>query len=90
MMRTFKITLRNFQIYNTVLLTVVTMLYLTSPGLIYLIAVSLDLLTSFIHTPQPMPLVASRPVGFSLFQKWNVYEAHPYCWEHRWSLIRFG
>ena len=36
-MRTFKTySLLNFQIYNTVLLTIVTMLYITSPELIYL------------------------------------------------------
>lgn len=34
-------TLSSFQIYNTVLLTLVTMLYVTSPDLIYLITVSL-------------------------------------------------
>ena len=49
-MRTFKIYfLRNFQIYNTILLTVVTMPYITSPRLICLITGSLYLLTTFTH-----------------------------------------
>ena len=34
---TFKIySLSNFQVYNTLLLTIVTMLYVITPGLIYL------------------------------------------------------
>ena len=41
-MRTFKIYSRsNFQIYNTVLIIIVTMLYITSPGPIYFITGSL-------------------------------------------------
>ena len=36
-MTTFKIySLSSFQVYNTLLLTIVTMLYVTTPGLIYL------------------------------------------------------
>ena len=47
-MRTFKIyCLRDFPIHNTVLLTIVTMLYITSPGLTYLIAGSWYLLATF-------------------------------------------
>ena len=46
--RTFKIySPRNFQIYNTVLLTIVTMLCITFPWLIYFITGSLYLLTPF-------------------------------------------
>ena len=46
-MRTFKIySLSNFQLCNTISLTVVTMLYLTSPGLISFITRSLYFLTS--------------------------------------------
>ena len=47
-MGTFKIYyLSSLQIYNTVLLTVVIMLYITSPGLTYFIIGSLYLLTTF-------------------------------------------
>ena len=53
MMRTFKTGSLNFQICSGVLLTI-TMLYITSPGLIYYITGSLYLLTpgpiSFLHT----------------------------------------
>ena len=55
-METFKIySLSNFQICNTVLLTLVTMLYVTSPGLIYLITGSLYLLTPFTQFTRPLP-----------------------------------
>ena len=53
MLRTFKIySLGSFHICNTVLLTVVTMLYVTSPELTYLLSRSLYFLT-FIHFPFP-------------------------------------
>ena len=53
-MRTFKIySLSNVQIYNTVLLTTVTLLYITSRRLVYLIAGSLYLLTIFTHFTHP-------------------------------------
>ena len=49
-MRNFKIYSPNdFQICNIVLLTLVTMLYITSPWLIYFITGSLYLLTPFTH-----------------------------------------
>ena len=49
-MRTFKIySLCKFKIYNSVLLTIVTMLYSTTPGLIYFITASFYLLTIFTH-----------------------------------------
>lgn len=46
------ITLKNrgTTVYNTVLSTIVTMLYITSPGLVYLITGSLYLLTTFAQT----------------------------------------
>ena len=50
-MRNF--TLSNFQIRNTVLLTIITMLYITSLGLIYLITGSLYLLAPFTHSAHP-------------------------------------
>ena len=56
MMRTFKIySFSNFQIYNTVLLAIVTMPYITSPGLTYFITGSLYLLTPFSHFMHPYP-----------------------------------
>ena len=49
-MRAFKIySLGNFQIYSTVLLTIVTMLYITSPGHTYFITGSSYFLTTFTH-----------------------------------------
>ena len=56
-MRTSKIyCLSNFCIYNAVLLTIVTALYITSPELIYLITESLYFLTNFIQFPNHLPL----------------------------------
>ena len=50
MIGTFKIySLSNFQIYNIVLLTVFTLLYIPSPGLIYFITGSLYFVTTFTH-----------------------------------------
>ena len=52
-MRTFKIySLSNCQIYNTVLLTIVTMLNITCS---YLLTETLSLLTSFTHFTHPSP-----------------------------------
>ena len=49
-MKAYKIySLSNFQIYSSVLLTVVTLLYIASPGLIYSITGSVYLSTPFIH-----------------------------------------
>ena len=56
-MRAFKIySLSNFQIYNTVMLTAVTMLCITSPELIPLITALLSPLTTFTHLAHPLPL----------------------------------
>ena len=59
--RTFKInSFSNFQLFNTVLLTIVTMLYITSLWLIYFITRSLYILTTvthFAHTPPLSQLV---------------------------------
>ena len=55
MVRALKIySLRNFQVYNMLLLTVVIM-FITSPGLIYLTARSLYPLTFCIHLPPASP-----------------------------------
>ena len=56
-MRTFKTySLGNFRIYNTVLLTIVAMLYTSSPGLLYFMIGSSYLLTSFTYFIYPTPL----------------------------------
>ena len=53
-MRKFKIySLSDFQICNTILLTMVAMLYITSPWLTYFITGSLYLLTPFTHFSHP-------------------------------------
>ena len=55
-MRTFRIcSFSNFQIYHTVVLTIVIMMYIASPILIYLITVSLYLLTTFVPFAHPSP-----------------------------------
>ena len=54
LMRTLKIYfLSNFQIGDTVLLSIVTVLGITPPGLIYPITGSLYTLTTFTHFPSP-------------------------------------
>ena len=54
--RPFKINfLSNFQTCNTVLLTIVTTLYITSPWLIYFLTRSLYLLIPFIHFANSSP-----------------------------------
>ena len=60
MLRTFKIySLSNFQIYSTVLLTIVTLLYNSSLELINLITESLNTLTTLTHSPSPHPPLAA-------------------------------
>ena len=55
-MRTFKIhSLSNCQMHAIVLLTIVTMQNITSPGLIYLITGNLYLLTAFTYFILPLP-----------------------------------
>ena len=49
-MKTFKIySLSSFQIHKTVLLTIIIMLYITSPGLTYFITKSLYILITYTH-----------------------------------------
>ena len=69
--RTFKIyTLSNFQVYNTVLLTKVILLYIRSPEIIHLITACLCSLTSshFPHlTPEPVTtILLSGSISLSL------------------------
>ena len=52
-MRTFKISLSNFQICNTALLIIVAMLYISSLGVIYFVTGNLYLLTTFTHFIHP-------------------------------------
>ena len=49
----FQLSTFNFQIYNTILLTIITMLHITSPRFTHLITGSLYLLITFIHFPHP-------------------------------------
>ena len=70
-MITFKIySVRKFQIYDTVLVTVIIMLYVTFPGLTYFIPGSLYLLspfTPFAHPPAPpAPPSLAATVSMSL------------------------
>ena len=61
LMRTFKTySLNNFQIYSTLLLTIVIMLYITASGLNYFLAGHLYLLTPFTHFTHPPPSSASN------------------------------
>ena len=59
----------NFQVYNTVLLTLVTTLYIRSPELTHLITGSLHLLFTFIHFahPQTPPLATTNQFSMSSF-----------------------
>lgn len=51
--RTFKVfSLSNFQVYNTILLTIVTTLYTIPPELIHLVSESSYHLNNFTHFPQ--------------------------------------
>lgn len=55
-MKTFEIySLRNFQLYNIVLLTIVTMLGIPTQDLLILSSLGLYLLTFFIHLSHPLP-----------------------------------
>ena len=66
-----RFTLSNFQIYNTVLLTIATILYIISPWLIYFVSGYLYLLTPFTH-------LAHHPVLISLkktYQVLTMYQA---------------
>ena len=67
-MKTFKIySLSNFQIHNTVLLTIVTMLYDTSLGLIHFIIGGLYLLSLFTHFSFLPPLLVATTNLFSVY-----------------------
>ena len=67
MMRPFKIySLSNFQKHTRLLLTIVSILYITSWWLIYFITGSLYLLTPFTHFTTPYPLTTTSM--FSAFE----------------------
>lgn len=71
MLRIFS--LSNFQICHKVVLTIFTVLYMTSPALIYLVIGSLYLSTPFIQLscfPVP-PLVITNLISFSM--SWFVW-----------------
>ena len=65
--------LRNFQIHSRVLLTLVTIQFITSPWLIYLITRSLHLLTTFIP-PRPLPLATTNLFSVS----WAFFFQNPH------------
>ena len=69
-MKTFKMyCLSNYQIYNTVLFTIVTMLHILSPELICLVIQSLYLLvtqTHFFQTLHPLPLALTGLFSISI------------------------
>ena len=69
MMRTFKIYfVSNFYIYDTVLLTVVTMLCITSPELTLLITGSVYLLMDIsLYLPPPLPSSWQSPCPYHTF-----------------------
>ena len=68
MIRTFMIhSLSNFQIYSTVLLTAVTILNITSPGLIYVIP------GSFYFLP-PSPFCPPRPIFDEVVQIFDQFQ----------------
>ena len=82
-MRTFKTyILSNFQINNTVLLTIVTIMYMTSPGRIYFITGRFYLVTTFtnfVHLPSPPRATTnlfSVPVSLFLFCFFQIPQ-HP-------------
>ena len=67
MMRPFKIySLSNFQIFKTVLLTMVTVECITSPGLTYFITGSLYLLTPFTRFARPSLPTSGNHQSFSV------------------------
>lgn len=71
--RTFKIYyISSFQIYDTVWVTIVTLLYITSSGLIYFITRRLYIWTPFTHFANPQsPALATNNL-FSVFMRWSV------------------
>ena len=83
-MRTFKIySLSNIQICNSVLLTIVIKLYITSPWLIYFITRYLYLLTIFIHfTHPPPPLATTNLFSVSMFSFSVLFLDSTYKWHH--------
>ena len=80
MMKIFKIySLSNFEVYNTIVLTIVIMLYIISPELIHLIIGSLCPLTPFTifpHAHSPQPSTSGNHLSIRGF--WKV-ELKPTC-----------
>ena len=76
----FKIySLSNFQIYITLLLSLVTMLYITSQN-IYFITESLYCLTTFTHFP--LPLASDNHRSDICFFKFSFYRFHLFVWSY--------
>ena len=80
------LSLSSFQIYDTVLLTTVMVLYITSPGLTYLMTGSLYLLTTFTHFgPTSTPCLRQPPIRSLYpwvfcycFLRFHIYEIIQY------------
>ena len=87
MVRTFKIcSISNFQVYNTVLLTVVTMLYIRSPKLTHLITGTLYPLTTFTHFRYYDPCLWQLPT-YSMSMSYDFLDSI-YKWDpNRISLL---
>ena len=83
--RIFKTYFFNFQIYNTVLLGVLTMLYITSPDL-FILYMEVYLLTTFTHFthPQPPPLATTNLFSASIILSFVFLFAldSTYKWDH--------
>lgn len=69
--------LSNFQIKNTVLLTLVTMLFITSPELIYIVTGNWYFLTTFTHFAHPYPQLLPTNL-FSISMSLVFFRFHIY------------
>ena len=82
-MRTFKFySLSIFQLYNTMLSTIVTMLYIKSPDIIHFIAESLNCFTNLSLSPLSLQVVATFLLSVSMsltFYSDSTYLFHVVC-----------
>ena len=76
MIRSFKVySLSNFQACNTVLLTIVTMLYITSPGLTYNRNLYLFIPFTLFSHPHLLPSVSLQSV-LCIYEFWGFFLFH--------------
>ena len=86
-LRTCKIySLSNFQIGNTVLLTMVSMLYISSPWIIYYLTVNLYLLTPFMDISPTPTLCLWQPSIYSLYLRASFFLAEHMVFMFLWIL----